>query len=142
MKAILSPVPDIRWTNGTFDVSSEFFQGDSLEREVYVKNLEGPGFWVLNIALYGLRDGARNWYDRFHRHCLGLGFSPIPGDPAAYNYARDRARGSLAIHICDALTAGNSHFYDSVIVPLLSQFSISKIEKKEFLGSSKQLISL
>ena len=41
---------------------------------------------------------------RFHRHCLGLGFNPAPGDPAAYNYNGDGARGSLAIHVDDALT--------------------------------------
>ena len=68
-------------------------------------------------------------YDRFQRHCLGLGFNPAHGDPAAYSYDRDGARGSLAIHVDDALTAGNTEFYDKVIVPLLSQFSISKIEK-------------
>ena len=48
VKAILSLVPDNHWRIGTFDISSAFFQGDTLEREVYVKNPEGPGFWVLN----------------------------------------------------------------------------------------------
>ena len=74
------------WRIATFDVSSAFFQGDSLQREVYVKDPEGPGFWVLNAALYMLREGARNWYDRFHRHCISLGFTTAPGDPAAYSY--------------------------------------------------------
>ena len=75
MKAILSLVPDNKWTIGTFDVSSASFQGDTLERDVCVKNPEGPGFWLLNTALYRLRERARIWYDRFHRHCLGLGFT-------------------------------------------------------------------
>ena len=95
------------------------------------KNPEGPGFWVLNVVLYGLREGARNWYDIFHRHCLRLGFTPAPGDPEAYSYDRDGAHGSLSIHEDNARMAGNAQFYDLVIVPLLSQFSISKIEKKE-----------
>ena len=88
VKAILSLVPDNHWTIKT-DVSSAFFQGDTLEREVFLKNPEGPGFWVLNAAHYGLREGSRNWYDGFHRHCLSLGFTPASGDPAAYNYDRD-----------------------------------------------------
>ena len=67
VKALLSLVPDNKWCIATFDVSLALFQGDSLQREVYVKDLEGPGFWVLNAALYGLREGACNWYDRFHR---------------------------------------------------------------------------
>jgi hypothetical protein len=91
VKAILSLVLDNKWRIGTFDVSSAFFQGDSLQKEVYVKNQEGSGFWVLNAALYGLREGARNWYDRFHRHCLSLGFTTAPGDLAAYSYNRDGA---------------------------------------------------
>ena len=132
VKAILSLVLDNHWTIGTFDVSSAFFQGDTLEREVFVKNPEGPGFWVLNAALYGLREGARNWYDRFHRHCISVGFTTAPRDLAAYNYDRNGARGSLAIHVDDALTAGNALFYDLLIVPLLSHFSLSMIEKKEF----------
>ena len=60
VKAILSLVPDNKWSIATFDVSSAFFQGDSLQREVYVKDPEGPGFFELNAALYGLREGARN----------------------------------------------------------------------------------
>ena len=99
VKAILSLVPDNHWRIGTFDISSAFFQGDTQEREVYFKNPEGPGFWVLNAALYGLQKGARNWYDRFHGHCLSLGFTTAPRDPAAYSYNRDGARGSLSIHV-------------------------------------------
>ena len=58
VKALLSLVPDNKWRVATFDVSSAFFQGDSLQREVYVKDPEGSGFWVLNTALYRLREGA------------------------------------------------------------------------------------
>ena len=128
VKALVSLVPDNKWHIGTFDISSAFFQGDSLQREVYVKDPEGSGFWVLNAALYGLREGSPNWYDRFHRHCISLGFTTAPGDPAAYSYDRDGTRGALAIHVDDALTCGNDLFYDTVIVLLLSQFSISKLE--------------
>ena len=53
VKAPFSLVPDNKWRIAAFDVSSAFFQGDSLQREVYVKDIEGPGFWVLNAALYG-----------------------------------------------------------------------------------------
>ena len=116
MKEILLLLPDNKWKIGTFDVSSAFFQGDTLERDVYVKNPEGPGYWLLNAALYRLREGARDWYDRFHRHCLGLGFNPAPGDPATYSYDG----GWLAIHVHALTASGNAEFYDKVIVPLLS----------------------
>ena len=78
VKALLSLVPDNKWHIATFDISSAFFQGDSLQREVYVKDPEDSSFWMLNAALYGLREGACNWYDRFHRHCISLGFSTAP----------------------------------------------------------------
>ena len=61
-----------------------------------------------------------------------VGFTTAPGDPAAYSYDRDGARGALAIHVDNALTCGNDLFYDTVIVPLLSQFSISKLEQSSF----------
>ena len=63
---------------------------------------------------------------------MSLGFTTAPGDPAAYSYDRDGARGALAIHVDDALTCGNDLFYDSVNLPLLSQFSISKLEHYSF----------
>ena len=113
-------------------MSSAFFQGDSLQREVYVKDPEGPSFWELNAALYGLREGARNWYDQFHRHCISLGFTTALGDPAAYSYDRDGIRGALAIHVDYALTCRNDEFFTTVLVPLLGQFSISKLEQSSF----------
>lgn len=71
VKATLSLVPENKLTLGTFDVSSAFSQGDTLERDVYVKNPDGLGFWLLT---------------RFHRHVIRLGFKKVPGDPASYSY--------------------------------------------------------
>ena len=34
------------------------------------------------MALNGLWEGARNWYDRFYRYCLSLGFTTAQGGPA------------------------------------------------------------
>ena len=96
VKAILSLVPDNKWTISTFDVSSAFFQGDTLERDMYIKNPEGPGFWLLNAALYGLREGARNWYDRFHRHAIRLVFTTVPGDPESFHYKDGEKEGYIA----------------------------------------------
>ena len=87
---------------------------------------------MLNAALYGLHEGACNWYDRFHRHCISLGFTTAPGDPAAYSYDRDGIQGALAIHLDDAITCRNDEFYTTVLVPMLSQFSISKLEQSSF----------
>ena len=47
VKALLSLVPDNKWPIATFDVSSAFFQGDSLQREVYVKD---PDLWWVNCC--------------------------------------------------------------------------------------------
>ena len=54
------------------------------------------------------------------------------GDPTAYNYDRDGIRATLAIHEDDALTTGTNEFFASIIVPLLGQFSISKLEQTSF----------
>ena len=39
VKAILSLVPDNKWRIGTFDISSAFFQGDTLEG-VYMSKIQ------------------------------------------------------------------------------------------------------
>ena len=38
----------------------------------------------------------------------------------------------MAIHVDDAITCGNDEFYTTVLVPLLGQFSISKLEQSSF----------
>ena len=83
-------------------------------------------------ALYGLRKGAHNWYNRFHHHCISLGFTTALGEPAAYNYDRDGIRGALAIHVDYALTTRTDEFFTSILVPLLGQFLISKLEQSSF----------
>ena len=99
---------------------------DALERDMYVKNPEGHCFWILNAALYGLQEGARNWYDRYHRHTIRLGFV------ASYHYRDGDTEGCKALHVDNALMADNEKFYSKVITPLLSQFCISKVEKGTF----------
>ena len=38
----------------------------------------------------------------------------------------------MAIHVDDALTTGTDEFFTSILVPLLGQFSISKLEQSSF----------
>ena len=38
----------------------------------------------------------------------------------------------MAIHVDDAIACGNDEFYTTVLVPLLSQISISKLEQSSF----------
>ena len=64
---------------------SIFSKGHIRNRCVH-KEPKGPGFWLLNAALYSLQEVARNWYDRFNRHIIILGFETVPGNPAPYNY--------------------------------------------------------
>ena len=40
--------------------------------------------------------------------------------------------GALAIHVDDALTCGRDKFFTTILVPLLGQFSISKLEQSSF----------
>ena len=114
-----------KWTLSTFDVSSAFFK-------------ETHGFWLLNAALYVLREGARNWYDRFHRHAIKLGFETVPGDPVLYHYKEGETQVCIALH---AITASNGNFYSKVITPLLSQFCISKVEKGTILAIAVMFVS-
>ena len=90
------------------------------------------GYWCLKAALYQLREGAWNWYNRFKHHSLSLGFEQLPPDPASLSYKEREVNGCQALHVDDSLTAGKARFDKEIIVPLLSRFCISKVEKGSF----------
>ena len=100
----------------TMSNSSEEFSKDSIQ-------FESPTCGRDTVkAIFSLEIGMTGLVTR----CVGLGCTIAPGDPAAYSYDRDGARGSLAIHLADALTAGNAEFYDKFIVPLPVSFPSPK----------------
>ena len=77
------------WTIKTTDIKSAFLQGREIRRDVYVKPpKEGDTakgiIWKLKHGLYGLKDGARQFYLSVKEELLRLGCKMCDIDPAMF----------------------------------------------------------
>ena len=117
------------WSVATTDIKSAFLQGQSLDCEVYLKPPKEadtpPGvIWKLKKCLYGLNDGAQNFYLSVQEKVTDLGCFVSTVDPSLFYY--HNKDGSLAAvlitHVDDVLHAGNQVFNEEVILPLKRHF--------------------
>ena len=65
------------WMIQSLDITSAFLQGNSIERNVYLKpppeaSSEGI-IWKLKRSIYGLNDAPRAWYERVRSELIQLG---------------------------------------------------------------------
>ena len=137
MRLFLSIVALEQWTVKTTDIKSAFLQGKTLDRDVYIKPPEESKtskdiIWKLKHGLYGLKDGARQFYESVKDELLKLGFSQCKLDPALFYIQENRKlRGILCCHVDDFLHAGDKSF-EKVMVKLRERFSAGKVEEKSF----------
>ena len=117
------------WSVATTDIKSAFLQGQSLDREVYLKPPKEadtpPGvIWKLKKCLYGLNDGARNFYLSVREKVTDLGCFVSTVDPSLFYYHNKDGSlaGVLITHVDDFLHAGNQVFNEEVILPLKRHF--------------------
>ena len=77
------------WTVKSTDIESAFLQGREIRRDVYIKtpresNTEKGTIWKLKHGLYGLKDGARQFYPSAKDELLRLGCTMSEVDPAMF----------------------------------------------------------
>jgi hypothetical protein len=121
------------------DVGSAFLNAP-LEEEVYM--LFPPGFpgkagQVIRLrrAIFGLRQGPRQWFKTFQPVLLRLGFKPTVLDSCVFVHSSGETY--LLIHVDDAITATNDEALRAKVLQVLrSEFeSISSTdEAKQFVG--------
>ena len=139
LRIILSLAASKQWLLETTDIKSAFLQGDTINREVYVKppreaKLEKGFLWKLEKCLYGLKDASRQWNSRVDTALLKQGFEKSKLDPAVY-YFRNRNKeiiGVVGVHVDDFIHAGSESFTKYVIMPLMEEFKVGKNEKGSF----------
>ncbi|VDI09013.1 Hypothetical predicted protein [Mytilus galloprovincialis] len=79
-----------KWTIKTTDIKSAFLQGNKLEQDVHilkppVESDTSKGFiWKLKHGLYGLKDGARQFYISVKDELINLGCRQSKLDPAMF----------------------------------------------------------
>ena len=88
MRLFLSIAAIEEWTVKTTDIRSAFLQGKELDRDVYIRPPKESGapkhvIWKLKHGLYGLKDGARQFYESVKEELINLGFIQCKLDPAA-----------------------------------------------------------
>ena len=79
MRVFLVVASNKNWKIKTTDVKSAFLEGNELEQEVFIvsaiESETHEGYiWKLKHGLYGLKDGARQFYVSVKNELLKLGF--------------------------------------------------------------------
>lgn len=88
--------------------------------------------WKLKHGLYGLKDGARQFYESVKEELLKLGFTQCKLDPAVFYIQEDKKlRGVICCHVDDFLHAGDQ-FFERLMNKLRVRFSAGKVEEKTF----------
>ena len=121
----------------TTDIRSVFLQGKELRRDVYIKppkesETDEGVVWKLKYGLYGLKDGARQFYINVKEELLKLGCKISEMDPAMfYLHKGDKLSGIVCCHVYDFLHAGEEHF-DNIMISLRKRFVAGKVEVRNF----------
>lgn len=137
MRLLLSIASLEQWTVKTTDIKSAFLQGKELERDIYIrppKESKTPQhiIWKLKHGLYGLKDGARQFYESVKDELLNLSFRQCKLDPAVFYVIKDKKlRGLICCHVDDFLHAGDTAF-EKLMVKLRDRFCAGKVEEKTF----------
>ena len=137
MRMFLSIAALEQWTVKTTDIKPAFLQGKTLDRDIYIKPPEESKtpqdiIWNLKHGLYGLKDGARQFYESVKDELLKLGFSQCKLDPAVFYIQENRKLGGIiCCHVDDFLHAGD-HCFEKLREKLRARFSAGKVEEKTF----------
>ena len=125
-----------KWIVKTTDIKSAFLQ-KIRERDTYIKppreSKTPKGFiWKLKHGLYGLKDGARQFYDSVREELLKLGFIQCKLDPALfYLLTENGLSGIICCHVDDFLHARDQYF-EIHMNKLRTRFYAGKIEENMF----------
>ena len=122
-----------------FDVTTAFLNG-SLKEEIFME--QPPGFSVdgrvckLNKSLYGLKQAAKEWYDKLNKVLLSIGFKRSDEDPCMYKYQADQNLCYVIVHVDDFLFGATSDELIEMLAKKIGQFFELKDcgEVKHFLG--------
>ncbi|CAC5406207.1 unnamed protein product [Mytilus coruscus] len=137
IKIFLSITASMNWIVKTTDIKSAFLQGKILDRDVFLKpppesNSKKGKIWRLKHCLYGLKDGARQFYLSVREELLSLGCKQCSLDPAVFvKHTDQRLSGIICCHVDDFLHSGDEKF-EEVMRKLRTRFVAGKIEEKNF----------
>ena len=138
-RTVLAIAASHGWVITTTDIKSAFLQGNFIDRDVYLRPPKEAGapvgvIWKLKKSLYGLYDGARQFYLSVHNELTKLGCAVSSVDPSVFYYVgfNGQLAGVLISHVDDFLHAGGKDFDSKIMDPLRKRFVAGKIEAQSF----------
>ena len=130
LRVIMAIITQKKWSLNTTDIKTAFFQGQTIEREIYLRpprEANTDKLWKLRNCVYGLSDASRKWYDQVKEFMLSVGCKMSVVDPAVFYYYQDGSlQGIIAVHVDDFFWAGLIIFKRNVISKLRSKFKVGK----------------
>ena len=137
LKFCLSIMKMKDWECNSLDVKTAFLQGDSMERDVYVKppvESGSKGIWKLMKTVYGLKDAPRAWYEKLKKVVLELNGIMSKLEPIVFYWKNDSNEliGIMCAHVDDFCFGGNEEFQKNVIKKLSERLKVGQIERKQF----------
>jgi len=84
-------------------------------------------------GLYGLKEAARLWYDKFTKVLITAGAQRIIGDPACFLFFENgKWIGFVMVHVKNIIPGGTPEFNEMIMTTLRTQFKISKDQVRKF----------
>ena len=93
--------------------------------------------WKLKKTLYGLKQGAKNWYDVLHKALTKLGFTQTEANHGVFYKKISQDLVALAVHIDNCMVTGSS-------TPLVNKFKVEMNKKYRLtdLGPANWLLGI
>ncbi|KAJ9540324.1 hypothetical protein OSB04_026830 [Centaurea solstitialis] len=141
MRSLLAVSAKKNWAIHQLDVNNAFLHGDLVE-DVYMKIPQGfaksgeTRVCKLRKSLYGLRQASRNWYHKFTRALLDIGFRQSRADHSLFIFKTSGIYVAALIYVDDVILAGNDERKIADVKAYLDgKFSIKDLGPfKYFLG--------
>lgn len=110
VRTMLALAGKLNWSIYQYDVDTAFLNGD-IDKDIYMKCPKGFGFpensvLKLQKSLYGLKQSARKWNEKFHKTLIDIGFKQSKADSCLYSYKHDEDTCYLICHVDDFLLSG------------------------------------
>ena len=89
--------------------------------------------WMLNKAVYGLKDAARVWYEKVVKVISERGGQRSRLDPTLFvGKKKKRITGLMVIHVDNFYYGGEKEFYQSIIRKIKDKFKIGEEKEENF----------
>ena len=123
------------------DITAAFLNSE-LEFTIFIQEPQGyvtDGKSVLRLfkSLYGLKQGAHDWYETIHKHLTQFGFFRIYSDHCLYQYSSEKGQAIITLWVDDFIIAGDSNeIIREIILYIFAKFpgkEMGSLENNQYL---------